>query len=879
MKRTKTDKLHLAILATGLSSDVATKAVDKGFTVSKLRKATSAELRQHFAAEDVLFIRERLQRKKIRADVVFRLLDESNGKCCVCWKFSTESPIVFHHIEEHSVSADDRYENLAVLCLNHHALAHTRSGMSRHSLPPEIIRERKSAWIEAVAAHRSGKRDAPGDERARPHVPQPRPPAVATKIVGRSGPREEIKAALLGKSGRAAISGMGGVGKSVLSLQLANDLLPFFTGGVLWASLGEYSGDPKALMKHWARTCGSDLPESLSEVDLASTLRNCLSEYSERRGRLLVVIDDARIEWIEEVKVVAQSIPAEAALLITTREQAVATATNCELIELEVIDTESAFTLLDMHAGYEVRHVAPEAAAEVIGLLGNLPLAIELLGKHIAGVRRKPTFTLEGLVSELRKERLNRLKLPGHPALTAVFALSYRGLGDREKRAFRYLGVFSSTVVSAVHLAGIVDARPDELEHTLDHLVGSSLLSWTELANTYRVHPLLREYSIKLLSRKKAEADRACHAHFAYFAAFALDRGQQGDPSAWEKYLPEIVHGVRAAGLQNHQLVLDLANYLWTESSLLSIRGHYREGMVLLEAATMGAKKLGRRDLMAAHIGNLGVTHAVLGEPGKAKKCYQRAISIAETLGDQYDIPAFLGNLGLLLEREGDWKSAYECFEKALSLGTQLGNHDVVLNQLSSLGSLFRHRDPARARHYYQLGISLAHKHRDVGFRANVTSNLGLIHFDAGEFSDAEECISLSLEIAKRIGDRAGEANRLGHLGNIAVARGDNSAAICLFREAVSINREIGYVARESDWLGNLGLALWRSGDRASAFQAVRDALQLSITSAHAEAEGINHLRLATMLYESGDTSSGADHMAAARTILGDVTIPAGFTA
>jgi tetratricopeptide (TPR) repeat protein len=268
----------------------------------------------------------------------------------------------------------------------------------------------------------------------------------------------------------------------------------------------------------------------------------------------------------------------------------------------------------------------------------------------------------------------------------------------------------------------------------------------------------------------------------------------------------------------------------------------------------------------------------VLGENAKAKQCYHRALDIVNKLENKFDRPAFLGNLGMLLQQEGDWRGAYRLYKESLDSALEVGNFDTALNQFNSLGSLMRHRDPTRARKYYETGFQLAKRGGDIGIQATFLSNLGLLLFDAGEFDQSEECVKDALKLARRIGDRKAEANRLGHLGNLAVARGKHDEAVRLFEDAVEINREIGYVAHEADWLSNLGMALWRTGEKEKGITMVREALQLSSSSRHAEAVGLNHLRLAGMLNEAGDSDAAVTHFAAARQILGSIEFPAVLT-
>lgn len=871
-------KARANLLAAGLSGELADRALQQGLSLSKLRRYTPAELSKYFSDEEVRFIQDRLQRKKIPAAVVFRLLDESNEKCCICWDYYSDDPIIFHHITEHSKTADDSYQNLAVLCLHCHDRAHRGQGLSRSRLLPEIIRKRKQEWVEAVAEHRNGDRPPPGHEPAEEQLPKPHPPPVGTSLVGRSDILQSIRELLVSTAQPVVLVGMGGVGKSVLALKVANELVNTFGGGVLWGPLGEQNGSPDAVLQLWAKALGAELSAGFNPLEVVETLRAWFAQYARKNGRVLYVLDDARVEWLQGIKLIVRAIPEGSAVLVTTREKIVATVVNGKLIDIGPLAREATAELLVFHADLPSQNLNTEWIAEIGQLLGDLPLAVELLGKHIAVLKGKPCFDLALLVTQLRKERLNRLNLPGHLGLVSVFSLSYNALTDLEKRAFRYVGLYSSTLIPIKHFAEVIQLTSKVVEATLDHLVEVSLLNWAESAEYYRVHPLLREYAILLLNRKKAEAQRARRAYFYHFASIALAWEPDQDLTPWESVLPEIVHGIETVGLMAGETVLALADHLSTQTDILRIRGHYRQAVVLLEAAITAAKRLGQFVTVAAHTGNLAGAYSVLGENDRAKQLYYRALAILDTVDDQFDRPAFLGNIGMILQREGDWKHALEYFEKALRIAVAVGNQEVALDQINNLGSVLRHRDPESSRVNYSLGLKILGSEGDLRRKAAFISNLGLLDFDKGDLGQAELQINAALEMARSIGDRQSEANRLGHLGNIAVAREDYETAGRLFQAAVDINSEIGYKAREADWLSNLGMAKWHLGEQMEGLTLVREALELSIASGHKEAEGLNHLRLARMLADVGDDVSARVHAKEASRILQAVEFPVSLT-
>lgn len=158
---------ELRFLSSGISSDVAKKAVEKGYSLDQLSNLTEKKFNQVFGytvdgSIEGASVLEATSRKPIALQTVKRLILDSDNKCCMCWDVSKETPIIIHHIEEYSKTKDNSYPNLVVLCPNHHALAHTDWHISRHPMPPEILRKRKKEWKKAIAEFRNGVRPAPG---------------------------------------------------------------------------------------------------------------------------------------------------------------------------------------------------------------------------------------------------------------------------------------------------------------------------------------------------------------------------------------------------------------------------------------------------------------------------------------------------------------------------------------------------------------------------------------------------------------------------------------------------------------------------------------------------------------------------------------------
>ncbi len=146
-------KIADAYLRYGVPLEQAIKYESLKITVTSLRNISTdnAVSLYKLPIEEVKWIKKCITRQPIDENIVHALLENNNFVCCCCKGIKSESYII-HHIEEYEVSQDNSYDNLAVLCLLDHELAHTPSKLSNR-LTPNQIKECKINWEMAVKSH------------------------------------------------------------------------------------------------------------------------------------------------------------------------------------------------------------------------------------------------------------------------------------------------------------------------------------------------------------------------------------------------------------------------------------------------------------------------------------------------------------------------------------------------------------------------------------------------------------------------------------------------------------------------------------------------------------------------------------------------------
>ncbi|MBZ5668975.1 MAG: tetratricopeptide repeat protein, partial [Acidobacteriia bacterium] len=92
-----------------------------------------------------------------------------------------------------------------------------------------------------------------------------------------------------------------------------------------------------------------------------------------------------------------------------------------------------------------------------------------------------------------------------------------------------------------------------------------------------------------------------------------------------------------------------------------------------LEAALAAARRLKNRAAEGAHLGNLGLAYAALGETRRAIEYHQQGLTVLREIGDRRGEGNVLGNLGIACRQLGEPRRATELHERSLVIAREIG--------------------------------------------------------------------------------------------------------------------------------------------------------------------------------------------------------------
>nr|VFJ62587.1 MAG: ATP-, maltotriose- and DNA-dependent transcriptional regulator MalT [Candidatus Kentron sp. FW] len=121
--------------------------------------------------------------------------------------------------------------------------------------------------------------------------------------------------------------------------------------------------------------------------------------------------------------------------------------------------------------------------------------------------------------------------------------------------------------------------------------------------------------------------------------------------------------------------------------------------------------------------------------------------------------------------------------------------------------------DYEQALDYYTQSLEISREIGDRKGESTTLGNMGSIYLARGDYEQALAYFQQDLAICHEIGDRAGEGTTLNNISQIHDARGDYDQALEYLTRSLAIQREIGDREGESTTLGNMGSIYFARGD------------------------------------------------------------------
>jgi predicted ATPase/DNA-binding SARP family transcriptional activator len=641
------------------------------------------------------------------------------------------------------------------------------------------------------------------EEKAEAIEPKHNLPPQLSSFIGREKETDDI-ANLLTRNRLVTLAGVGGIGKTSLSLQVGQKLLNNYPDGIWFIPLDSLA-DPALVPQTVASVF--DIREG-SERPIIEILKHAL-----RQKTALLILDNcehllkgcaqlinALLTSCLNLKVLATSretlnIAGEAIYYMPALSLPEQDNTSFEtLAEYEALELFAERAMLAF-SSFTLTKENAQTVANICRRVDGIPLAIELAAArvnilHVEEILKQLQDSFSLLTSD------GRIALQRHQTLQASMDWSWRLLSEAEQTFLRQLAVFAGgwTLESA---QAICDG--DSL-NLISSLVGKSLIvvdQATGRVTRYRFHEIVRQYAREKLHEAGC-SEIIQDRHLAYFvkmseqAELELYRSNQ---VFWLNKLDDELDNLRRALEWALATNLKLGLQLIINSGVFwEVRGDIQEVQHWLaqllehyeEADSLRARAL-------AIYSNRLATGAKLA---KAQIIANQSLELSRAISDKHAEAFTLWSLGAVMALSGNIRQGIPIVEQSLVLYRSL---EDKLGQANATGWLgLNTNDLERSRLFLFESLRL---HRELGNLSGIAFCLNRLILSAileGDFTSPVQWLEDAIIIHRQLGRRRGEVDILGYYGMLSYWQGDYQHACSYFEESIALGEKIGI--SELDW-------------------------------------------------------------------------------
>ena len=698
-----------------------------------------------------------------------------------------------------------------------------------------------------------------------------------TPFVGREDELESLVEMVNNDASLITLTGPGGIGKSRLSIALAERSLSHFEDGVYAVYLHSVDdaknvvttiadsvgftfagGDPKTELSNFLRE--KHMLLVLDNFETVMDAADLVSELVSNAPQLSIIVtsrERLRLRGEQVYDVDSMKTP-------TKREQALDTLKEFAVVKLFMQSAKRALP------SFELDDETAPHVAEIVRLVGGLPLGVELAAGWLE------MLPVEEIVQEIEKSldflETDLRDVPErHRSLRAVADYSWNLLGDDERDIFLKLSIFRNGFEreAAQKVAG-ASLR------NLTNLVNKSLLI-REPTGRYFVHKLLRQYGEERF--KDHDDTDAMNTHMAYADYYVtlvqkLEKVLQSsrEEAAYDvldKEIDNIRHLWKMAlhykKFEKADLLQETLFYYYLGRSMLTEgaelfgdfadlmeasgqqdavywRARTRQSLFIarlgrnVEALQMAQNALNfccnKQDLdhVAAYlvIGNILMFQGDYAGSIQALENGAEILNSLDSKGIWY-YPAIHSSLGYVQYLKGDLKAAADIYEELIKTVNEFDPaRSTLANIKNNYGEvLLRQGDYSRSLKLFESSLELSQSPYNARMVAYAKMNIAGIYFQQTTYDDAEPLYEEAYSLYREIGDRQGIAHALSNLGNVAMTADDHEKAHKNYHAALTIRRELGEKRGIADSLSDLAYCAMTQGSMDIAQKYSDEALEI----------------------------------------------------
>ncbi len=593
-------------------------------------------------------------------------------------------------------------------------------------------------------------------------------PLPRTRLIGREAERTTARAFLLDEAvPLLTLTGPGGVGKTRLSVAIAQLVVDRFADGVVWVDLAPLADAALVPATVAAALAITPAPDHPIATELARHLRprqtlllldNCehvLAVTADLVAGLLATCPAVQVLATSRIPLQIrgeQILPVDPFPLPAV-DAPLATITDADAVQLFAARARA------VRPAFQVETANAATVALLCRHLDGLPLALELAAAHSAVL--SPAALLAQMTDRLRLLTGGARDLPARQqTMPEAIAWSYDRLTAEEQATLRALSVFAGgwTLPAAAAVLGRDDGETLAL---LERLERQSLIRASETVDGPRFSMLetIRAFGLEQLAAS-GETEPTRQRHAAYFVDLA-------------ERLDVAVLDTHDDALLLERLEADYAN---------------------LEGALAQLERTGQIERLLLLMSRLHNFWLRRGYARQVVERLERVLARGTTAPDRLRAAALASLAGVLFFVRHREEEALTTSEHALALGEDVGDAWVVIEAAQWCGmSAYRLGQPQRAQTAFARGLAAHAALPDTLWAkqsaAHFVNLLGRAALGMGDLETAERqfhsAVAQHRDLTVGVAPSHLISYPLAGLGDVARARGELGTALITYQEAL----------------------------------------------------------------------------------------------
>ena len=693
--------------------------------------------------------------------------------------------------------------------------------------PVTLWQDRDEAFVSVVKEIRKALKDLAAGKGYAPLLPDIPRPSVVGFVVRRDRDGREIVARLKEelapqKYQLVTLWGAGGVGKTTLAAEAAQELAGDFEQRVVWVTADTRDDLPFT-------TFLDEIAKQLGEKDL----RKLAPEQKAEAVRALVAAAPTLIV-LDNFETISEAERAQCLDFLAQRAHCSALITTRQRIE---------------HVGRVlIDPMSPDEAEEFLQLLIKQTRDPDIFAEHyrkrlIQTAEANPLI-MEWIAGQIDlandpEEVLDELKHGEGEAAHHVFDRSFNlpQLNDGGRAVLLALSLFTPSAgrPTLAAVAGMnlgIEKDKKRFKKAQGTLSSLWLIKQVDGGHRLAVAGLTRELTKARLATENTRAKTYRQRFVSHFLRYAQARREPtaANFNALEEEKDNLLSAMDVAFESGDwQSLMRLVDVLATpEKGMLSVRGYWDETIRRGEQAVAAARAVQDEYSVATFAGNVAIIREHRGQYDAARQTYKQVIEVFRQLNEQRDVAIGFFNLASIAKHQGEFAEARRLYDESVEIFKKFGDENDIANPILAIGSLLQEQgNLAEARKFIERGISIGNKLGNQSLIALSLHHLGVLHFAEKDYVTSERLLLESLSILRRLGDKQNISECLESIGKLRLEQGRLPEAEGLLAEALGIAEALGLQFGIGSVKHSLGLLAEKRDDVAGAARLLREAVSI----------------------------------------------------